>query len=196
MRTRNQAADGAFVYAVRTTKIYCRPICSARLARRENVAFYPSSKDAESHGFRPCKRCKPGDRGTIPDSVAVQKLRLFLEGRSGQFDASTLDEMASQAGISKWHFHRLFKKHVGLTPAEYIRSSQGRCLTERRELADSQSTGASAEMSSIDGSESAVADYWSGIWSDVDMQELWQLPSWEVDDDWLPGFMPTPETVE
>jgi len=56
---RDMTADGVFYYSVRTTGVYCRPSCAARLARRENVAFHATCADAEHAGFRPCKRCKP-----------------------------------------------------------------------------------------------------------------------------------------
>jgi AraC family transcriptional regulator of adaptative response/methylated-DNA-[protein]-cysteine methyltransferase len=62
VRRRDHAAIGAFVYSVRTTGVYCRPACGARLPRRENVEFHRRGADAERAGFRPCKRCRPSDR--------------------------------------------------------------------------------------------------------------------------------------
>ena len=59
VRRRDKSFDGKFVYAVRTTGVYCRPGCGARPAKRENLSFYPSSEAAEAAGFRPCKRCRP-----------------------------------------------------------------------------------------------------------------------------------------
>src|SRR4029453_17691600 len=61
VKRRDHAADGAFVYSVRTTGVYCRPSCAARLPRRENVAFHQTCADAERAGFRPCKRCRPNE---------------------------------------------------------------------------------------------------------------------------------------
>ena len=61
VQRRDHAADGTFVYSVRTTGVYCRPSCAARLPRRENVAFHQTSADAERAGFRPCKRCRPNE---------------------------------------------------------------------------------------------------------------------------------------
>ena len=61
IKRRNRAADGAFTYSVRTTGVYCRPCCAARLPRRENVQFHDSCAEAERAGFRPCKRCRPNE---------------------------------------------------------------------------------------------------------------------------------------
>ena len=61
VQRRDRAADGTFVYSVRTTGVYCRPSCAARLPRRENVAFHETCADAERAGFRPCKRCRPNE---------------------------------------------------------------------------------------------------------------------------------------
>src|SRR5262245_49749319 len=61
VQRRDRAADGTFVYSVRTTGVYCRPSCAARLPRRENVAFHQTCADAERAGFRPCKRCRPNE---------------------------------------------------------------------------------------------------------------------------------------
>ena len=74
VQSRDKKADGLFVYAVRTTKIFCRPVCKARLARRSNVAFYSSAQEAESAGYRACKRCKPTASGVMPEEAAVNKV--------------------------------------------------------------------------------------------------------------------------
>ncbi|KAJ4266219.1 hypothetical protein NW762_004200 [Fusarium torreyae] len=123
--TRNTNADGSFVYAVRTTKIFCRPICKARLPRRANVSFFTNGYDAQQAGFRPCKRCKPLVAGFMPEEAAVRKIRAFVQQRTetqGDTEARlSLSQMARQTGLSKWHFHRVFKKCVGVTPTEYLR---------------------------------------------------------------------------
>jgi len=62
---RDGAADGVFYYSVKTTGVYCRPSCAARLARRENVRFHPTRAEAEAAGFRPCKRCKPNAHAVL-----------------------------------------------------------------------------------------------------------------------------------
>src|SRR5919108_5968831 len=71
VRRRDRAADGAFVYSVRTTGVYCRPSCAARLPRRENVRFHGGSADAERAGFRPCKRCRPNELGPAERQAAA-----------------------------------------------------------------------------------------------------------------------------
>ena len=125
--SRNINADGFFVYAVKTTKIFCRPICKARLARRANVSFFDNGYLATQAGFRPCKRCKPEVAGFMPEEAAVRKIRSFVmsrvSGGGGQAMLS-LSQMAKQTGLSKWHFHRVFKKCVGVTPTEYLREQR------------------------------------------------------------------------
>ncbi|CZR36508.1 uncharacterized protein FPRO_03232 [Fusarium proliferatum ET1] len=126
--SRNTHADGFFVYAVRTTKIFCRPICKARLPRRANVSFFANGYDAQKAGFRPCKRCKPEVAGFMPEETAVRKIRAFVQQQTekqGDVEVRlSLSQMARQTGLSKWHFHRVFKKCVGVTPAEYLRKQR------------------------------------------------------------------------
>ncbi|EFX01742.1 DNA repair and transcription factor [Grosmannia clavigera kw1407] len=125
VQQRNAAADGAFVYAVRTTLIYCRPNCKARLARRANVVFFSGPATAEDSGFRACKRCKPRVVGIMPEDRAVVRIREMLqEAATGAADYGTLGRMASQAGVSRWHFHRKFKELTGLTPLAYLRQQR------------------------------------------------------------------------
>jgi len=120
--TRDAAADGRFVFAVKTTGVYCRPSCASRRPRRENAAFYRSPEAAEAAGYRACKRCRPKDaRESDP---ALQKVRrasalideALLEGESGP---PALAALARQVATSPHHLLRLFKKHLGITPHEY-----------------------------------------------------------------------------
>ncbi|RFU78726.1 family transcriptional regulator [Trichoderma arundinaceum] len=130
VQSRDPNADGFFVYGVRTTKVFCRPTCKARLARRANVRFYATVDEAKQNGFRACKRCKPEVMGLMPEEQAVQKIRAFV--RHHQSDTGTdraigetkmsLSQMAKKTGLSKWHFHRVFKKCVGVTPVEYLKT--------------------------------------------------------------------------
>ncbi|KAL1890117.1 hypothetical protein Sste5346_008409 [Sporothrix stenoceras] len=136
--TRDAAADGLFVYAVRTTRIYCRPNCKARLARRANVRYYPDYRAAEAGGFRACKRCKPRTEGGMPEDEAVARIRALV-GRQEQLAAlaasggAPLDSgrpgespsmLASQARVSRWHFHRKFKEVTGQTPRAYLKQRE------------------------------------------------------------------------
>lgn len=117
---KDREADGAFVYSVRTTGVYCRPNCAARPARRENVAFHDSIEAAQAAGFRPCKRCKP-DQATLAErnAQAVAKACRTIEHAE---DIPSLDDLALEADMSPFHFHRVFKAVTGLTPAAYGRA--------------------------------------------------------------------------
>ncbi len=104
---RNARADGQFVFAVRTTGIFCRPSCTARHALRQNVSFFPDASAAQQAGFRPCKRCQPllaDPRQRQIDKVA-QACRL-LE----QDTPVTLDALAEAVAVSPWHFHRCLSR--------------------------------------------------------------------------------------
>jgi AraC family transcriptional regulator, regulatory protein of adaptative response / methylated-DNA-[protein]-cysteine methyltransferase len=116
---RNTDADGAFYYSVQTTGVYCRPSCGARLARPENVRFHLTCADAESAGFRPCKRCRPreADAAGHGEKVAAACRRIEAAERAPQ-----LHELACQAGLSAYHFHRVFKAATGLTPRQYAKA--------------------------------------------------------------------------
>lgn len=121
---RDGAADGRFFYSVRTTGVYCRPSCGARLPRRENVAFHPTRAAAERAGFRPCKRCKP-DRAAPAEQrsaiVAAACRRIEQDER-----IPPLRELARDANLSAHHFHRTFKAVTGLTPRAYAASHRAR----------------------------------------------------------------------
>lgn len=114
-------ADGIFVYCVKTTRIYCRPVCKARLARRSNVEFYTLAREAERAGFRACKRCRPDLTSFNPEADVVKKICNIIRNSSNG-TPPRLDTLAKAAGLTKSHFHRLFKKETGLTPREYALS--------------------------------------------------------------------------
>jgi AraC family transcriptional regulator of adaptative response/methylated-DNA-[protein]-cysteine methyltransferase len=114
---RDPSADGTFFYSVKTTGVYCRPSCAARLARPENVRFHATCADAERAGFRPCKRCKPDQRPLDEQHAAkVAEICRLLESAE---TVPHLEELASRAGLSAYHFHRVFKAVTGLTPRAY-----------------------------------------------------------------------------
>ena len=128
---RDRAADGTFVYSVRTTGVYCRPSCAARLPRRENVAFHASCADAERAGFRPCKRCRPSEPALADQHAAAvaRACRLIEEAE----EAPSLAALAHAAGLSRFHFHRVFKAVTGVTPKAYAAAHRGKRV--RAELA-------------------------------------------------------------
>lgn len=115
--TRDAGADGQFYYSVSTTGVYCRPSCAARTARPEHVRFHASINDAESAGFRACKRCRPDQPGLLRQhaDIVTRACRIIETAES----APTLDQLATQLGVSSYHFHRLFRTGTGLTPKQY-----------------------------------------------------------------------------
>jgi AraC family transcriptional regulator of adaptative response/methylated-DNA-[protein]-cysteine methyltransferase len=117
VQRRDPDADGAFYYSVRTTGVYCKPSCGARPALRKNVTFHASAADAEAAGFRPCLRCKPGEPPLAQRQAAiVARACALIEGADEAID---LDSLAAAVGVSRFHFHRLFKAHTGITPKAY-----------------------------------------------------------------------------
>ncbi|MBN1250243.1 MAG: bifunctional DNA-binding transcriptional regulator/O6-methylguanine-DNA methyltransferase Ada [Anaerolineae bacterium] len=111
-----EAAD-AFVYAVVTTGIYCRPGCPSRLPNRENVRFHDSWESAEAAGFRPCKRCTPQSPAESDAGLrAVIDACRIIEAAER---SPSLRELADAVGYSPYHFQRLFKERVGITPKQY-----------------------------------------------------------------------------
>jgi AraC family transcriptional regulator of adaptative response/methylated-DNA-[protein]-cysteine methyltransferase len=130
VKRRDRAADGHFYFSVRTTGVYCRPSCAARLPRRENVRFHATSADAERAVFRPCKRCRPNEAGLAERqaSVVAKACRQIQEAD----EMPSLDALAEAAGMSRFHFHRIFKAHTGVTPKAYADAHRARRM--RHEL--------------------------------------------------------------
>ncbi|MFB9245244.1 bifunctional DNA-binding transcriptional regulator/O6-methylguanine-DNA methyltransferase Ada [Massilia antarctica] len=117
VQRRDGEADGVFYYSVRSTGVYCRPSCGARAALRANVAFHASGADAQQAGFRPCLRCKP-DQPPLAERharIVAQACRLIDTSEAGL----DLDSLAEACGMSRFHFHRVFKQHTGITPKAY-----------------------------------------------------------------------------
>ena len=114
---RDHAAADEFVYAVVTTGVYCRPGCGARRPRRENVRFYASTADAASAGFRPCRRCRPDEPPLAERHARSVAAACRLVETAGELP--DLDALAQAAGMSRYHFHRVFKAVTGLTPRAY-----------------------------------------------------------------------------
>ncbi|MCJ2186132.1 bifunctional DNA-binding transcriptional regulator/O6-methylguanine-DNA methyltransferase Ada [Novosphingobium beihaiensis] len=114
---RDRSFDGRFVTGVLTTGIYCRPSCSARHPRRENVRFFTCAREAEAEGLRPCLRCRPNE--VSRDEAAVSRAIEVLEQAE---ETPALAELAGQVGYSPAHFQRVFKRAVGLSPAQFLRA--------------------------------------------------------------------------
>lgn len=122
---RDAQADGAFVYAVRTTGVYCRPSCPARRPKRENVRFFALTREAERAGYRACARCRPSEPSTAQRQArAVEAACAALR----EDPALPLARLASSAGLSSHHFHRVFKAHTGLTPRAFARGVRTKTL--------------------------------------------------------------------
>ncbi|MFA6122328.1 MAG: bifunctional DNA-binding transcriptional regulator/O6-methylguanine-DNA methyltransferase Ada [Sphingomonas sp.] len=113
---RDRHSDGRFVGAVKTTGIYCKPSCPARHPKRENVVFYRTPEEARAAGFRACLRCAPDAVGR--DRIAVARAVALIEAAE---EVVALDALAAQVGYAPHHFHRLFKRATGVTPAAYAR---------------------------------------------------------------------------
>jgi AraC family transcriptional regulator, regulatory protein of adaptative response / methylated-DNA-[protein]-cysteine methyltransferase len=116
---RDRSFDGQFVGAVKTTRIFCKPSCPVRHPLQKNVEFYPTNEAAMAAGYRACMRCRPQD--VARDEIAVVKALELL----AQDQPIGLEVLAAQVGYAPHHFHRLFKRHVGVTPAAYARGLRG-----------------------------------------------------------------------
>lgn len=132
---RDPRADGQFVYAVKTTGIYCRPSSLARLPKPENVEFFDTEEQAQAAGYRPSKRA-----ATDQTHLAEQHAAL-VAAACRQIEAAetlpSLNELAQTARMSAFHFHRVFKAVTGLTPKGYATAQRSRRVRERLEVAGS-----------------------------------------------------------
>lgn len=118
---RDRGADGGFVTGVLTTGIYCRPSCAARHPKRENVRFFATGAQARAAGLRACKRCLPDDVNREEAALAAA-LRLLKEAE----EPLPLEALAEAVGYSPFHFQRVFKRQVGVTPAVFARALRSR----------------------------------------------------------------------
>jgi len=131
--TRDPAADEQFYYSVRTTGVYCRPSCAARVARRENVRFHATAAEAEKAGFRPCKRCKPREASLRErQAAAIAEVCRLIESST---EPPSLEKLANIIGLSRFHLHRLFREITGVTPKAY--AAAHRAGRVRKELTQS-----------------------------------------------------------
>jgi AraC family transcriptional regulator, regulatory protein of adaptative response / methylated-DNA-[protein]-cysteine methyltransferase len=124
--SRDPRFDGQFFSGVRTTHIYCRPVCPVRPAKAENVSFYPSAAAAERAGFRPCLRCRPETASFSPawkGSLATVERAVRLIN-TGALDGAPVDALAACLGVGSRHLSRLFDKHLGASPAQIAKTAR------------------------------------------------------------------------
>jgi AraC family transcriptional regulator, regulatory protein of adaptative response / methylated-DNA-[protein]-cysteine methyltransferase len=133
VHARDRAADGSFVFAVKTTGVYCRPSCPARRPKRENVSFFGDGAAAQAAGFRACRRCTPDALPAI--DLAVAEARRILDEAQGE--SVSLTDLAAAVGLSPAHLQREFGRRLGLSPKQYALAHRAERL--KRELAGGRS---------------------------------------------------------
>ncbi len=119
VETKNPEFDGVFYFGVRTTGIFCRPSCSSKVAKRQNVSFFITPNEAEQAGFRACLRCKPG-REYFPGAGAELIVRAFEILKADEKEIPTVDELSRELNVSAGHLQKTFKAVLGLSPKEII----------------------------------------------------------------------------
>jgi AraC family transcriptional regulator of adaptative response / DNA-3-methyladenine glycosylase II len=136
---RDPAFDGRFFTAVKTTRIYCRPVCPVKHPLTKNVTFYPSAAAAERDGYRPCLRCRPETTPFCPawngTKTTVGRALKLIE--DGVLDDGHVDELAERLGIGARHLSRLFQRHVGASPvqtAKTVRLQRAKRLLDETDL--------------------------------------------------------------
>ncbi len=138
---RNRTKDGAFVFAVRTTMVYCRPSCPSRRPKRDNVRFFPIPEAAEAQGFRPCLRCRPREIRPV-DSRAAMVRRICREIDARPERSPRLTDLGEILQVSPSHLQRTFKRIIGISPREYAEARRLRNLKthlrERRSVTEAQ----------------------------------------------------------
>ena len=131
---RDSAADGRFVYAVASTRIYCRPTCPSRRPRRRQVRFFATPAAAETAGYRACRRCRPAQGE--PDALRrVREARRYLDEHLDE--TVTLDRLGRAVGLSPWHLQRTFKRITGVTPRAYAGARRMERMKARLKQGDS-----------------------------------------------------------
>ncbi|MGH9716218.1 MAG: bifunctional DNA-binding transcriptional regulator/O6-methylguanine-DNA methyltransferase Ada [Candidatus Acidiferrales bacterium] len=149
VKSRNREADGAFVYAVSSTGIYCKPSCSARKPRRTNVRFFQLPQAAEREGFRPCRRCKPtsvSSRDPKLDAVARvcrlvdSRIAANPSGEPAENGWLTLSALGAAAGMGPHQLDRAFRKAMGITPRQYADAQRMSRLKSRLKKGDDVTT--------------------------------------------------------
>jgi len=135
---RDTRMDGSFVYAVRSTGIYCRPSCPSRRAGRAQVRFFPRPEAAEREGFRPCRRCRPWRAGRAPHAGLIERVCRQIEAHPD--GPLTLAALAENSGIGPHHLLRAFQRAMGITPRQYADALRLRRLKKRLRKGDDVTT--------------------------------------------------------
>lgn len=133
---RDPRFDGRFVYAVKSTRVYCRPSCPSRRPLRARVTFYSAPDDAEHAGYRACRRCHPRDAASA-SAAAVERARRFIESHPDR--TVTLPMLAREVGLSPFHLQRTFKRLLGVSPREYQDALRVTMLKSRLRAGDTVS---------------------------------------------------------
>lgn len=154
--TARDASNNTFVYAVHSTRIYCRPSCPARLARRANVEFFDTPAQAESAGYRACKRCQfdvdvKGDRQSRLVQQALNTITAAVLSSSSGGRGPRLQELAAEANLTPSHFHRVFKRIAGVTPRKYARALRDTIWAEKDDFADTTKESDASFLQHVDG---------------------------------------------
>ena len=126
---RDPSYDGRFFTGVRTTGVYCRPVCPVRPAHPRNVCFFPSAAAAEAAGFRPCLRCRPETAPFCPawrgsQAIVDRAARLISEEGALDQEGASVDTLATRVGVGARHLTRLFARHLGATPSQLAKTAR------------------------------------------------------------------------
>lgn len=138
-KRRDPVWDGVVFVAVRTTGVYCRPVCTARTPLARNVRFYPSAAAAEKAGYRPCLRCRPETAPFCPawkgTKTTVERALILIE--AGALDRADVDQLAERLGVGARHLSRLFARHLDASPLQValsLRVRRAKCLLDSTDL--------------------------------------------------------------
>src|SRR5688500_17441570 len=137
VQQRDRGFDGQFVYAVSSTRIFCRPSCSSRRPTKSKVEFFSSAADAERAGYRACKRCRPTSAAANGIDKALASASAFLKAHAGE--PVTLSRLSREVGVSAFHLQRAFKRAFGVSPREFQDANRQRVLTARLRQGDTVS---------------------------------------------------------
>ncbi|KAL5121331.1 hypothetical protein ACEQ8H_000799 [Pleosporales sp. CAS-2024a] len=177
LRIRDAEANGQFVYSVRTTNIYCRPTCPARLARRANIGFFKTALEAEADGYRACKRCKPNTVVQDPQERAVAKACMLIDEAVKNSDPKSfrLQELAKNVGLTPRYLHKIFKDKTGMTPKEWANA--------RTTPQTSCTTSPDANANPINATNFEVFD-----WNPLDYNNFNALVDFDIDEGATLGY--------